>query len=67
MADKTEDRIIEYAQGVIDSIQIANEYGDKYNAVAPLTATFNSYSRLYERFTGKRLIVVNGKVEEETE
>lgn len=61
------DKIIKYAQGVIDAIQIANEYGDKYHAVAPLTDTFNSYSRLYERFTGKRLTVVNGKVEEVTE
>ena len=38
----TEERLIEYAQHILESIRIANENGDKYNAVAPLTATFNS-------------------------
>lgn len=58
------EKLIQYAQHVIDSIAIANQYGDKYNAVKPLTDTFNSYSRLYERLTGKGLTVVNGKVQE---
>ena len=62
--DNTAENIIVYAQNVIESINIANQYGDKYNAVAPLTATFNSYARLYERLTGKGLAVVDGKVQE---
>lgn len=61
----TEERLIEYAQHILESIRIANENGDKYNAVAPLTATFNSYSRLYQRLTGKRLVAVNGVVQVE--
>lgn len=56
--------IIIYAQHVLDTIELAKERGDKFNAVPPLTATFNSYVNLYRRLTGKDLIVIEGKVQE---
>ena len=61
----TAEEIIEYAQHTLDGIKLANEGGDKYNAVAPLTRIFNSYSALYNKLTGKRLIVVDGVVQVE--
>lgn len=63
--DSTAKNIIVYAQNIIESINIARQYGDKYNAIAPLTVTLNSYMALYKRLTGKNLILVDGKVTEE--
>ena len=62
----TANSLLDNAQHVVDSITIANKFGDEFNAVGSLIQTFNSYSRLYERLTGKKLIVVNGRVEEVT-
>lgn len=58
--------LLEGAQHIIDTMAVANERGDEFNAVGALAETFKSYARLYKRLTGKSLAVVNGKVEEVT-
>ena len=58
--------LLEGAQHIIDTMAVANERGDEFNAVASLSATFRSYVRLYKKLTGNDLVVVNGKVEEVT-